>query len=672
MKTGLHAKTVCGILLAGMMFLCVGCGQEPVEAEPSAARDGAALSGEEDRNSKGTSSTEDVSAEWDMEELLESDFLLYSVNCGVDSGVAVEKAATGLYQTVWDMPLGEDPGTGMKWGYEKKSYMTAQGDTASSDPYDSKWGIAEDVEYDPEETGFYYSFEVPEGTYEVICGFCNPFSPRTVTVEAEGIQAASGHKILKFQDLPVTFRQTVTDGELNIKVYNPDRGRDAMKNPILSYIQVRVVPEYDEELLSLLLKKNAYTEEELAAFTSRTAEELALAKTHAEEVLKQSDEKEYEEAFFTLKAAAEGLEKKPVYNSFRPGEVWTDSEGIPIQAHGGQVQRLMVKNEATGKPEEKWWWVGEDKTLGYRGGIAAYSSEDLYNWQFEGVIMRNVSTREQLDEEEYFTDLYAGYTKEQLDNVYLCINDSTSVIERPKMIYNEKTGKYLLWFHADGPTETSDANYAAACAGVAVSDSPRGPFRFIDRYRLNVCPEGQEDMYPSSKGMARDMNLFKDDDGTAYIVYSSEENLTIYISKLNENYDYLCTPPEDAVYGEDFIRLYPGAQREAPALFKRDGVYYMMTSGATGWNPNRARYWRADNIFGDWEDMGDPCEGDDNHTTFDSQSTCIFQTETGGVIYMGDRWKSDDLADSRYVWLPVEFTDQGGMKLRWQDEWRLD
>ncbi len=239
------------------------------------------------------------------------------------------------------------------------------------------------------------------------------------------------------------------------------------------------------------------------------------------------------------------------------------------------------------------------------------------------------------------------------------------------MIHNEKTGQYLLWFHADGPTETSDANYAAASAGLAVSETPYGPFRFVDRYRLNTCPEDQEDMYPQSKGMARDMNLFVDDDGTAYIIYSSEENLTIYISKLNDTYDYLCTDPEKAVYGKDFIRLYPGAQREAPAIIKREGKYYLMTSGATGWAPNQARYWMADEIFGEWVDMGDPCIGDDKRTTFDSQSTCIFLADDGTVIYMGDRWNSDNLGDSRYIWLPVLFDDEGKMSISWQDSWTL-
>ncbi|MBP3568505.1 MAG: family 43 glycosylhydrolase, partial [Lachnospiraceae bacterium] len=163
------------------------------------------------------------------------------------------------------------------------------------------------------------------------------------------------------------------------------------------------------------------------------------------------------------------------------------------------------------------------------------------------------------------------------------------------------------------------------------------------------------------------------DDGTAYIIYSSEENLTLYISKLNEEYTYLATAPENAVYGEDFIRIFPGAQREAPALFKRDGKYYLMTSACTGWAPNPAKYAMADSVFGTWTDMGDPCVDDISRTTFYSQSTCIFcyDEEKDYYIYMGDRWNSDDLANSRYIWLPISFDEEGHMSISYQEEWLL-
>ena len=324
----------------------------------------------------------------------------------------------------------------------------------------------------------------------------------------------------------------------------------------------------------------------------------------------------------------------------------------------------------------RWWWVGEDKTHGYRGGIRAYSSDDLYNWRSEGIVMRNIEERKDLDDDPYFTELYADADDEEKDRIYQAINSTTSVIERPKMIYNEKTGKYVIWFHADGPTEKSDSNYAAAAAGVAIADHPAGPFRFIDRYRLNTCPEGQKDFYPDEKGMARDMNLFVDDDGTAYIIYASEENYTLYISKLNDEYTYLATDPEEAVYGVDYVRIFPGGHREAPAPFKRDGKYYLISSGCTGWTPNQAQYAVADEMLGEWTNLGDPTIGDTKQTTFDSQSTCVFEyvdgTGESRYVFMADRWEPDDLSTSSYVWLPIEFQPNGEIEIRWLDNWSLE
>ncbi len=80
----------------------------------------------------------------------------------------------------------------------------------------------------------------------------------------------------------------------------------------------------------------------------------------------------------------------------------------------------------------------------------------------------------------------------------------------------------------------------------------------------------------------------------------------------------------------------------------------------------------ADSVMGEWVSYGDPCIGDEKHTTFDSQSTCIFQDPaTGTWIYMGDRWFSDKLNDSRYIWLPISFTDKGEMRIGFVSEWTL-
>ncbi len=311
-----------------------------------------------------------------------------------------------------------------------------------------------------------------------------------------------------------------------------------------------------------------------------------------------------------------------------PGAAWLDTDGNSIQAHGGQIQLMSVPDGNGGKTE-KYVWVGEDKSSGHFGNdVAVYTSDDLYHWEFQGDVLRAVESRKQLEEDSYFQELYQDYSQEELDEVYNCINKNT-VIERPKMLYNEKTDKYVIWFHSDDSTEKNSYKYDVGMAGVAISDSLAGPFRFLGRYRLSQCPKGQIDCFPSSKGEARDMNLFKDDDGIAYIAYTSENNKTMYISKLNEEYTYLSADPEEAVYKEDFIRLFPGSMREAPVLFKGDnGRYYFMSSSTTGWMSNQARVWSADEIFGEWKNDGNPCLGKDGDITFDTQSTCVFQTKS--------------------------------------------
>ncbi len=601
--------------------------------------------------------------EWDVKELLATDFLLYNVDCGSQTpGTATE--TWGRLQSAADQPYGPDSAGGYSWGYTPSDYLVAEADEDGKGHSANKW-LVDDEHFDGE---IAYRFGLPNGSYEVTVGFYNPVSVRKLEVECEGALMAENAKALRFQLSEAVGTVEVSDGELNLRVYN-DGALSHLDSPMVSYIRVAVKPEYNAELLTAALER--YDCQSVDAFTADTRGAYEAALDEANGVLSSGGD--YEKAFLALRDAYQGLVEKYRYHSFTPGSVWNDTENNLIQAHGGQVQQLEIPDSVTGELTTKWVWVGEDKSLGYRGGIRAYSSDDLYNWQFEGVIMRNVDTREQLDEEEYFQTLYAGYTGEELDNVYRCINSTTSVIERPKLLYNEKTKQYVLWFHADGPTETSDANYAAASAGLAVSDSPFGPYRFVDRYRLNTCPEDQEDMYPQSKGMARDMNLFKDADGTAYIIYSSEENLTLYISRLNDEYTYLDVPPEEAVHGRDFIRIFPGWQREAPALFLRDGKYYLMTSGCTGWAPNQARYFTADSIFGEWTDMGDPCIGDTDRTTFHSQSTCIFQDpESGTWVYMGDRWNESDLTNSRYIWLPLNFDEEGNMSLSYAGEWTLD
>lgn len=374
------------------------------------------------------------------------------------------------------------------------------------------------------------------------------------------------------------------------------------------------------------------------------------------------------------------------YSSFRPGAEWRDTSGQVIQAHGGQV---VPATDDRGR--RIWYWYGEDRSKGYfdSPGVHLYSSYDLYNWKDEGLALRAMSSPDQFENDPYFAKLYKKYTAEQKDVVWRDLSTNQvrtdgwarpSILERPKVIHNKATGKWIMWVHSDGPSSpTSTSTYARAEAGVAIANSPKGPFRWIDSYRLNRVPSdsvpwcGSSPAFDPAGGMARDMTLFVDDDGKAYIIYSSEENRTMYISKLNRDYTYLSARPENAVQGKDFVRTLPCNQREAPAMFKSEGRYYLVTSGATGWDPNPARYATSDNILGQFTDQGNPISGPGAATTYRSQSTNVipYDQKRNKFVFMGDRWTPNDLGNSPYVWLPMSFGEGGGLSIGPDQEWTL-
>ena len=78
-------------------------------------------------------------------------------------------------------------------------------------------------------------------------------------------------------------------------------------------------------------------------------------------------------------------------NEFKPGELWYDTQGTPINAHGGG----MLFHQGV------YYWFGEFKVAGEVGnlaqvGVSCYSSKDLYHWTNEGIALP-VSTDENSD-----------------------------------------------------------------------------------------------------------------------------------------------------------------------------------------------------------------------------------------------------------------------------------
>jgi hypothetical protein len=335
----------------------------------------------------------------------------------------------------------------------------------------------------------------------------------------------------------------------------------------------------------------------------------------------------------------------------RPGEVWNDTNNKPINAHGGGILFHEgvyywygeLKEGRTYAPACNVAWCG---TRVVAGGVSCYKSTNLTDWINCGVVLQSVA-------EDPKHDLHCD-----------------KVIERPKVIYNKTTKKFVMWLHVDS------IDYQAAKSGVAVSDAPTGPFKYLGGFRPNAGQWPVQVTQADQKGtplardfaggqMARDMTLFVDDDGKAYHFFASEENATMHVSLLSD--DYLKPSGE-------YARIFIGRSMEAPAVFKREGKYYLIASGCTGWAPNPARSAVADHPFGPWKELGNPCAGKDAEMTFGAQSAYVLPIhgKKDSFIFMADRWKQWDLADSRYIWLPLSFDPGGKPIVKWQDEWRPD
>ena len=347
----------------------------------------------------------------------------------------------------------------------------------------------------------------------------------------------------------------------------------------------------------------------------------------------------------------------------RSGELWPDNTGVHVNAHGGGI----LYHDGT------YYWYGENKsdsTSAAMVGIMCYSSENLTDWKNEGAVLP-------VEMNDTTSDIIQG-----------CI------MERPKVIYNEKTGKFVMWFHL----ELKGKGYAAARSAVAVADNPTGPFKYLRSGRINpgklpfdmteeqraVLDTLDAEKYKEwwtpvwydaiAKGlfvkrdleggqMARDMQLFVDDDGKGYHIYSSEDNLTLLIAELSD--DYLS-------HTGKYVRLAPAGHNEAPAIFKKDDTYWMITSGCTGWDPNEARMFSAPSIWGPWTKHPNPCVGKDAEITFHGQSTFVLPVhgKKDAFMFMADIWRPKHPSDARYIWLPIQFRD-GKPVIEWRDAWTL-
>ncbi|OLN81133.1 hypothetical protein CCHL11_09529 [Colletotrichum chlorophyti] len=269
-----------------------------------------------------------------------------------------------------------------------------------------------------------------------------------------------------------------------------------------------------------------------------------------------------------------------------PGATWTATNtGRHVQAHGAGITQVG----------STYYLIGEDKTNGSAfQNINCYSSSNLVEWTYVGALLSRTADA---------GDLGPG-----------------RVVERPKVIYNSATRKYVMYMHIDS------SNYGEAKIGVATSDEVCGRYTYLGSWR----PLGFQ---------SRDIGLFKDDDGSAYLLTEDRPN-GLRIDALTP--DYLNVTHNVFLWN---------TRIEAPAILKRNGHYFMFGSKLTGWDPNDNVYSYATSLSGPWSAW--QTFAPVGSRTFNSQTTFILPVGDNTVIYMGDRWVSKNLMRSTYVWLPL-------------------
>lgn len=291
------------------------------------------------------------------------------------------------------------------------------------------------------------------------------------------------------------------------------------------------------------------------------------------------------------------------------GEVWLDTSGNPIHAHGGGILKVG----------EYYYWYGENRLNNIFASI--YRSVDFRNWEF----CNNILTTES-----------KCVSNDANRNISL-VNDNGNkiLIERPKILFNTTINKFVLWGHY----ENGD-NYLDAKCCVATCDKIDGDYI----YHGSFNPLGE---------MSRDCTLYEEN-GEAYFISAARDNKDLHIYKLTN--DYLNIDSQINI-------LWTSKSREAPILFKRKGTYYLMTSACTGWTPNQGKYGTSDTLNGQFTKLikiGDK-------KTYYSQSFNTIEIN-GEQYYLGDRWCKKNYNKSTYVFLKFSFDVDGKLLLNYTDD----
>lgn len=247
-------------------------------------------------------------------------------------------------------------------------------------------------------------------------------------------------------------------------------------------------------------------------------------------------------------------------------------------------------------------------------GFNCYSSTDLYNWKFESVALP-VQPSGKLG--------------------------PNRLGERPKVMKCAKTGEYLMFMHAD------TLGYKDQFVGYATSAKITGPYTFKGPLLFDGKPIRKWDM-----------GTFQDGDGSGYVLIHGGE-----IYKLADDYK--------SVSGQVNKNLVSGF--ESPAIFRKDGIYYLLGSDLTSWERNDNYYFTATSLNGPWTARG--IFAPPGTLTWNSQTTFVLAvegTKDTTFMFMGDRWSFPKQASAAtYIWQPLTISGTSLSIPQYWESWKI-
>ena len=347
----------------------------------------------------------------------------------------------------------------------------------------------------------------------------------------------------------------------------------------------------------------------------------------------------------------------------KPGKFWYDSNNKRIHAHGGSIMYVSGL----------YYWYGENKegVFGravtdnikpsiWHNGVKVYSSRDLYNWRDEGIVI---------------------ISDDPANPFY-----PRNIMDRPHILYNEKTKKYVMWAKCVTRCTKIGADFECAKYYISLADKITGPFDYSHVIE-NVT--------------AGDFDLFIENNKGYYI---GTEGNTVHARELTD--DFMNFTDKNSLHIE---KTRPPFVREAPCYFTHEGRKFIITSGTSGYFPNPTITHEIKDFHGEYIEIGKTCINDTEETSFRAQFSSVFKHPFKKDLYiaLGDRWLNDlpihmeisgeemfdgyfrpegpsfrddllnlysdeNTSEATYVWLPIKFNEKDEPYIEWLDEWKIE